>query len=967
MGKKYFLKSIVAFVFLFSSLGATEKVSIQLLWLHQFQFAGYYMAKEKGYYRDVGLDVEIKPYHLGIDIATDVMNKKSTYGVGGSSLIIERSKGKRIKFLMSTLQSSPLIFLTTKKSNIKTVADLKGKRIMTVPGSDVAVALYSMMHREGISTNDLIYLKDSFDVNDLIDNKTDIMMAYESNEPFLLKEQGVPYTIFDPKKYGFDFYNDILYTSENEAIQHPLRTAQFRDASLKGWKYALDHTQETVNLILRKYNTQHKSRQALLYEAHILKRLAYADHTELGKLDKQKLQRIYDIYNFEGLIKTPFDVKQMVFKRSVDLILTKEEQAYLQHKKEFTLCIQPDLFPIDGMKDRVHTGIAADVYALISKKLGVHFVPIESENKKEFFMNIHKNRCDLISVINDKQKTFSNVTATDPFFRTHLALISRVNNPFISDISTLNGRKIVVRHPQIKNYLLQLNPQLTVEVVDDFDTIARKILKEEVCCIALPNESAEWMIQQYGIGKLKVNGFVGIEKPMEGSIGIVGKNEILLSILNKTLHTIPKETVDQLQESWGLKNYVKVTDYTPLWWVILVFIVIFIAFIYRQHILYRLNLTLEEEVEKRTRELEESKKLLEMIFNSSRESIAIVDKNAVFLFANKAYFEMTGYSDVELYQKSCLDITLAEDRAITENVLNIVKEVGYLNNIEKRCMQKDGTIIEVRMSIVSMIDLDNFLIFATDVTEENRLKKEHQKQEQQMLQQSRLAQMGEMISMIAHQWRQPLGAIAATVLNMKLHFEFEHFNLETQKGRDECQLFLKEKFTNIEDYVKNLTTTIDDFRNFYKPNKKRVKSSLQEVVAKTLKIIRTSIETDNIEIVEVYNDEMPFEIYENEMMQVLLNIFNNAQDNFKENTRTHPQITITANENTLLICDNGGGISNEIIGKIFDPYFSTKNEKNGTGLGLYMSKVIIEEHHLGSLSAFNSDEGACFKIILGSY
>jgi len=221
--------------------------------------------------------------------------------------------------------------------------------------------------------------------------------------------------------------------------------------------------------------------------------------------------------------------------------------------------------------------------------------------------------------------------------------------------------------------------------------------------------------------------------------------------------------------------------------------------------------------------------------------------------------------------------------------------------------------------------------------------------------------------MIAHQWRQPLGAIAAAVINMKFRFELESFNLETQDGRNECQLFLKEKFTNIEDYVKNLTTTIDDFRNFYKPNKKRVMIPLKEVIAKALKIIRTSIETDNIEIVEVYGDETPLEVYENEMIQVLLNILKNAQDNFKEYKREHPRITIKTDENSIIICDNGGGISGEIIEKIFDPYFSTKNEKNGTGLGLYMSKVIIEEHHQGILSAYNTDEGACFKIILGSY
>jgi PAS domain S-box-containing protein len=207
---------------------------------------------------------------------------------------------------------------------------------------------------------------------------------------------------------------------------------------------------------------------------------------------------------------------------------------------------------------------------------------------------------------------------------------------------------------------------------------------------------------------------------------------------------------------------------------------------------------------------------------------------------------------------------------------------------------------------------------------------EHKKNEDLFnLKQSRLAQMGEMISMIAHQWRQPLGAISTTAGSIELKIDLQTFDLETKEGRDKQNLYFKERLKKIRGFVEILTTTIDDFRSFYN-----------------------------------YNSHEEMEMHDSEMMQVILNIFKNAQDNFKEKQIKNPIITITTFEKTLSICDNGSGIPNEIIEKIFDPYFSTKSEKNGTGLGLYMSKIIIEEHHKGTLDAINVDDGVCFKINL---
>ena len=199
---------------------------------------------------------------------------------------------------------------------------------------------------------------------------------------------------------------------------------------------------------------------------------------------------------------------------------------------------------------------------------------------------------------------------------------------------------------------------------------------------------------------------------------------------------------------------------------------------------------------------------------------------------------------------------------------------------------------------------------------------------------------------------------------MKLKIDFESFDLDTTDGRDAQRDFYIEKLGNIQSYVGNLSSIIDDFRNFYRPDKQTVLSSFCAVIDKALSIIQNSIESDRIELIKEYNNEQEFEMLDTEMLQVILNILKNAQDNFKEKKVTNPRIKIIVDNRTLKICDNGGGIPNEVLEKIFDPYFSTKDEKNGTGIGLYMSKTIVENHHQGTLCAYNENNGICFKIEL---
>ena len=244
----------------------------------------------------------------------------------------------------------------------------------------------------------------------------------------------------------------------------------------------------------------------------------------------------------------------------------------------------------------------------------------------------------------------------------------------------------------------------------------------------------------------------------------------------------------------------------------------------------------------------------------------------------------------------------------------------------------------------------------TNVELEKQLEKEIQirrEKEEMLLQQTRQAAMGEMISMIAHQWRQPLTIIGLTADNMSLDLDLGSLDDAT----------LTKGLSGIGDQVKYLSQTIDDFRQFFTPNKEKESVLLQECLENACRIIDSSLKVKNIQLIKIYEDTSPMDLYKNEIMQVFLNIIKNAEDAFA-NEITSPSITLQTKEYDsyveVRIADNAGGIPLDIQKKIFEPYFTTKGKQHGTGLGLYMSKTIIQDHSSGTIEVKNIDDGAVF-------
>ena len=294
-------------------------------------------------------------------------------------------------------------------------------------------------------------------------------------------------------------------------------------------------------------------------------------------------------------------------------------------------------------------------------------------------------------------------------------------------------------------------------------------------------------------------------------------------------------------------------------------------------------------------------------------------------------------------------------QVITEVEEAITLKKEYFEHEPYRIYTKEGDVKWVHDSTIMVRDrhdnITHFVGYITDITD-------IKEKDKQLMQQSKLAQMGEMLSMIAHQWRQPLTAISATANNLTLQLMLDEIDKEH---------FLKE-IELISSYTQHLSKTIDDFRSFFKQTKEKESAMLSDLVTATLQIVSISLKNKNIDLVTEFQCTRPVHTYTSELKQVVLNLIKNAEDVLIERKTANPTITIIAqNDDTshrLIVKDNAGGIPQDILDKICEPYFSTKLEKDGTGLGLYMSKKIIEEHCGGKLEISNDKEGAIFTIVL---
>jgi len=333
------------------------------------------------------------------------------------------------------------------------------------------------------------------------------------------------------------------------------------------------------------------------------------------------------------------------------------------------------------------------------------------------------------------------------------------------------------------------------------------------------------------------------------------------------------------------------------------------------------------------------------------------DTNHIITNISQAYLKLLLYKHEDLISKNFFEYQrLFITGSTKEKLLQSIQEKKVFK-FEHTTFKDTGEELMLSNTLVPEYDSYanhiGFILFIEDLTASKKVIHQQEK----LLSTSRSAAMGEMISMIAHQWRQPLSVINTLMATVKIKQELDILDKVT----------LNESFSKIEETVKYLSDTIDDFRDYFKPNKVIKDVSLTEVINKSTTFLIPEMKLLDINYTQNIGTEIKIKTYQNELIQCVINILKNSIDAFSENSIDKQTISLNVEEKnthlTLCFSDNAGGIDSQIIKKIFEPYFSTK-AKNGTGLGLYMTKTIIEEHLKGKITIKSSSDNTDVLIEL---
>ena len=575
-----------------------EKVILYLDWLNQFQFAGYYIAKDKGYYSDLGIDVDIVEYSNNDNIITKVTEKSKNYGIGKSSLIVNKFEGKNILLLSSFFQNSPLVLVTLQSSNIKNPKDLINKKVMITKDAKDSIAIKAMIVSQGVKMDELIIQNHSFNLDDLINGKTDAMACYLSNEPHILKEKNIKYNVLNPYTYGFDFYEGILFTSQKELEENPTRVHNFNQASIKGWEYAFNNIEESAKIIYEKYNSQNKTLEALIYEGNTLKKLSKIDQNLLGNINYQTIDEIKRFYTLLGLNSSNnlFDTQNILFDKN-DILINENERKYLEDNS-FALLVQNNKIPFSFKTMDELVGVELDFWNLISKKLSKSFNIEEMINTE--FINIFSDSIKGKFIYSFEEDTSSKYIFSDPISKIPIAIATKNSVNYISDLSSLNNIKIgVLKDLKLSKLLKNDYPNITFEEINTINDGINKLNENKIFGLIDNFYTLSHSINQYKSNELKINNSLKYEISMR--FQVEKENEKFIQLINKTISILSQKEKNNIFNNYQLISYQEDFDFLYLIQFIvplLIVLVILIFFNYRLKNEVKVRKKIEKELSK---------------------------------------------------------------------------------------------------------------------------------------------------------------------------------------------------------------------------------------------------------------------------------------------------------------------------------------------------------------------------------
>ena len=439
---------------------------------------------------------------------------------------------------------------------------MKHKKIMLANNQKDLAIFRSIFKTRGLNPDDLIIIPHTFRIDELINKETDLMSAYSTNELPLLKEKGYKVKIFYPKDYGFDYYDDIIFTSKEFMSNNPKLVKDFYDASLKGWEYTFNNIEEVAKLFYEKYNTQNKSLINLISEVNEMKKLAYDKDGKFGTITKEKINSIINSYKVMGVIKDTQNIDDLIYTNFYNnvFLLDKKEEEYLKNKKELTICIDPDWMPFEKIKNGKHIGISADYIKLIQEKINISINLIQTKDWSET-INFAKNRvCDIVPLLVETKEREKYLNFTSPYIKLPLVIAGAMDASFIDDVSQIKSKKIGIPKDYAFTEILEKKySNLDFVFVKNMEDGFKQIQKGEIDGLLGNLTTLGYTIQKDYIGQIKI--IAKLDEVLHEAIASRNDEPLLNNILEKALHTIKEQQREDIFNKWVSVNYQKEIDY----------------------------------------------------------------------------------------------------------------------------------------------------------------------------------------------------------------------------------------------------------------------------------------------------------------------------------------------------------------------------------------------------------------------
>ncbi|WP_419766714.1 transporter substrate-binding domain-containing protein [Arcobacter sp.] len=612
------------------------------------------------------------------------------------------------------------------------------------------------------------------------------------------------------------------------------------------------------------------------------------------------------------------------------IYLTKKEKEFIKNHT-IRVSFTTNWAPISFIDNGKAYGLGFDFWYNIVKKTNLK-VEYKTEDKFYKSLNEIKNKTQDVIVTTSKTKDrekyaiFSKV-----YFKIPIGIVTTKDQNYVPNVESLKGKEIAVGRNYTAYKLLHENyPYLNFVFVDNITQGLELVSSNKVFAVVDSMPVLAYNIKKNSLHNLKISGNTNIDYNLQ--VMIRDDYVILKDIINKALDSQKLEEKENIYNKWLDLKFVKPFDYELMFKILIPIVIIFFIIIYknRQLTKYQKELNLAKS------ELELSLESFKSLLDFTVDGIFIL-KDRKIIFVNNQAIKMFQYTKEELFYFPI------EKLFILDKDIDLIIKDSRENSIELNAINSKNVTFPIMLKSKNILfENNNTIILSTiDMTEIKQ-------RERLLLQQSKIASLSEMLSNIAHQWRQPLSFISTAVTGLKIQKEYNQLDEE---------LFFK-TIDEIEDKTQYLSKIINDFQNYLNGEKTIKEFDLSKCINQVLNILNDSFLENRIKITNNSTNKLTIISNENELNQALIYILNNAKDALVEKNIEDKNIEInTYLKNTdyaiIEIIDNAGGIDNKIIDKVFEPYFTTKHKSQGTGLGLYMTHKIITQNLKGNIDIEN--------------